>query len=101
MMQDFLTFKTFISPTVLTIMYSFGLFIMPLFAWFVMSKVKKYIPSQIMDLKNQAFSQMRRQDKVKMILFALLMLLCMEICWRMMFEFLIAYMQMRDALVSG
>jgi len=99
-MQDFLTFKTFISPTVLTIMYSFGLFIMPLFAWFVMSKVKKYIPTQIIDFKNQTFSQMRLQDKVKVILFALLMLLCMEICWRMMFEFLIAYMQIRDVLVS-
>jgi len=101
MMQDFLTFKTFISPTVLTIMYIFGLFIMPLFAWFAMSKVKKYIPSQIFDFKNQAFSKMRHKDKVKVILFALLMLLCMEICWRMMFEFLIAYMQMHDALVKG
>jgi uncharacterized BrkB/YihY/UPF0761 family membrane protein len=99
-MQDFLTFKTFISPTVLTIMYSFGLFIMPIFAWFVISKVKKYIPSQIIDFKNKAFSQMRLQDKVKVILFALLMLLCMEICWRMMFEFLIAYMQIHDALVN-
>jgi uncharacterized BrkB/YihY/UPF0761 family membrane protein len=98
-MQDFLTFKTFISPTVLTIMYSFGLFIMPIFAWFVISKVKKYIPSQIIEFKNKAFSQMRLQDKVKVIFFALLMLLCMEICWRMMFEFLIAYMQMHDALV--
>jgi uncharacterized BrkB/YihY/UPF0761 family membrane protein len=99
-MQDFLTFKTFISPTVLTIMYSFGLFIMPIFAWFVISKVKKYIPSQIIDFKNKAFSQMRLQNKVKVILFALLMLLCMEICWRMMFEFLIAYMQMHDVLVN-
>jgi uncharacterized BrkB/YihY/UPF0761 family membrane protein len=98
-MQDFLTFKTFISPTVLTIMYSFGLFIMPIFTWFVISKVKKYIPSQIIEFKNKAFSQMRLQDKVKVIFFALLMLLCMEICWRMMFEFLIAYMQMHDALV--
>ena len=98
-MQDFLTFKTFISPTVLTIMYSFGLFVMPLFLWYVMSKVKKYIPSQIIDFKNQTFSQMRRQDKVKVILVALLMLLCMEICWRMMFEFLIAYMQIRDVLM--
>jgi len=69
---------------------------MPFFAWFVMSKVKKHIPSQIIDFKNQAFSQMRLKDKVKVILFALLMLLCMEICWR-----IIAYMQMRDVLVSG
>jgi len=101
MMQDFLTFKTFISPTVLTIIYSCGLFIMPFFAWFVMSKVKKYIPSQIINFKNQTFSQMRSQDKAKVILFTLLMLLCMEICWRMMFEFLIAYMQIRDVLVNG
>ena len=100
-MQDFLTFKTFISPTVLIIMYSIGLFVMPLFAWYVVTKIKKYIPSEVIHLKNRAFSQMRLQDKVKVILFALLMLLCMEICWRMMFEFLIAYMQMHDALVNG
>jgi hypothetical protein len=100
-MQDFLTFKTFISPTILTMMYSFGFFVMPLFAWLVMSKVKKYIPSQIIDFKNQTFSKMRLEDKMKVILFALLMLLCMEICWRMMFEFLIAYMQIHDALVKA
>jgi len=98
-MQDFLTFKTFISPTVLIVIYTVGLFVMPLFAWYVVTKVKKYLPTEIIDLKNRAFSQMRLQDKVKVILFALLMLLCMEICWRMMFEFLIAYMQIRDALV--
>ena len=97
-MQDFLTFKTFISPSVLIIMYSIGLFVMPLLAWFAMLKVKKYIPSQIIDFKNKAFSKIRLQDKVKMALFAFFMLLCMEICWRMMFEFLIAYMQIRDAL---
>lgn len=30
----------------------------------------------------------------------LLFFICMEIMWRMMFEFLIAYLQMREALME-
>ena len=99
-MQDFLTFKTFISPTVLIVMYIFGAIIMPLMAWWMALKVRKYLPSEVESIKKSLFSKMRLRDKVILISMALLMLLCMEICWRMMFEFLIAYMQIHDVLVG-
>ena len=99
-MQDFLTFKTFVSPTVLIVMYIFGALIMPLIAWLMAIKVRKYLPSDIVSIKNNLFSKMSSRDKSILIGISLLMLLCMEICWRMLFEFLIAYMQIRDVLVG-
>jgi len=99
-MQDFLTFKTFISPTILMIMYIFGAIVMPAIAWWMALKVRKYLPSKIEQMKKSLFSKMRVRDKAILIGMALCMLLCMEICWRMMFEFLIAYMQIRDVLVT-
>ena len=99
-MQDFLTFKTFISPTVLIIMYFFGVFVMPFIAWWMSLKIKKYFPLEMESFKSNIFSKMRLKDKIIWISIVLLILFFMEICWRMMFEFLIAYMQIRDVLVG-
>jgi len=100
-MQDFLTFKTFISPTILIVMYILGATIMPLLAWWMALKVRKYFPSKVESMKKSLFFKMRLRDKVILMSIALLLLLCMEICWRMMFEFLIAYMQIHDVLVGA
>ncbi|MCP4933597.1 MAG: DUF4282 domain-containing protein [bacterium] len=35
-----------------------------------------------------------------MILLFIWLFIFMELCWRLLFEFMIAYMQMRDALLS-
>ena len=99
-MQDFLTFKTFISPTVLMVMYILGVFLMPIMAWWMAMKVRKYLPSEVVSIKNSVFSKLNLRDKIIVAVMVLFILLCMEVCWRMMFEFLIAYMQIRDVLVG-
>jgi hypothetical protein len=38
--------------------------------------------------------------KIKIFILALALFIFLEILWRMMFEFLIAFLQMRDALVA-
>ncbi|MDY0117497.1 MAG: DUF4282 domain-containing protein, partial [Sulfurimonadaceae bacterium] len=40
------------------------------------------------------------KQKSGFILFLIIAFLLMELFWRMLFEFLIAYMQMRDAIVG-
>jgi len=99
-MQDFLTFKTFISPSILTMMYLFGVFVMPFLLWRIFKKAEAYFPKTLQQFSHKAWQTLSVEEKIKLIFLFFAMLLCMEICWRMMFEFLIAYMQIREALVG-
>ena len=93
MILDFLTFKTFITPTVLIIFYIIGAFIIPLFSWSIKIWVqRKYF-------KNIKFNI---NIKYKLLAYTIFILcfLCMEIFWRIAFEFMIAYFDMHDALMK-
>ncbi len=101
--MDFLTFKTFLSINTLIVFYYIGAIVLPVLVWSLSAWIlQKY---KIIDFVNQhkkrltgkPFSKSRR---VKVILLSIWLFLFMELCWRMLFEFLIAYMQMRDALLS-
>jgi len=102
-MQDFITFKTFISPTMLLLFYYIGAVVMPIFAWLACRwlmekntvlkeehKVSKHIAKRSMNLKYRLI----------FIFLFIIIFLFMQIIWRMIFEFLIAYMQIRDVLVA-
>ena len=92
MILDFLTFKTFITPTVLIVFYIIGAFIIPLFSWFIKIWIqKKYF-------KNIQFNI---ETKYKLLAYTIFILcfLCMELFWRMAFEVIIAYFNMHDALL--
>ncbi len=112
---DFLDFRLFISPAFLFIFYYLGALVMPFAGWRLASSVKqkywlvtdavesgnnaiKKIDSadqRTFDMKLLSFPEKLRLSTVAVILFVLL-----EIMWRMMFEFLMAYFQIRDALVG-
>jgi len=100
---DFLNFKFFISPYVLIAFYYIGAIAVPVGSWFFASWIiRKYsIASDIYESGKETFKNITR-TKDRMLLYALFILffICMEIMWRMMFEFLIAYLQMRDALMA-
>ena len=87
-MQDFLTFQTFITPKILLIFYTIGALIVPLFGWYLL----RY-------LKRRFFPDLVIPKKIYLYLVMLLCLLCMELFWRMIFEVMIAYFDMHDALM--
>jgi hypothetical protein len=87
-MWDFLTFQSFITPKVLTLFYYIGAVLMPLLGW-----------SMMRWLKHRYFPDFIPPKRFYLYLIALLCFLCMELFWRMMFEFLIAYFDMHDALM--
>lgn len=91
-MQDFLTFKTFITPSLLLIFYYVGAILMPIVSWKTIKYLKKH---STINISNLIF---KRYFHISLGFF--LLLLCMEIFWRMMFEFLIAYFNMHEALVN-
>ena len=98
---DFLSFKSFISPSILILCYYCGALLMPIFmlgsAFWVRRKMREQ------GFAAQNLSLWTRWASHRNLLIALLifvgMFLMMQIAWRMMFEFMLAYFQMRDALL--
>ena len=83
-MIDFLTFKTFITPTILIFFYYIGAILVPIFIY----RRQKFI------LKKLAINHYS-----KTILIAIFIML--EIMWRMMFEVMIGYFQIHNALMHN
>ena len=80
---DIVTFKTMISKPMLFIFYYLGAILAPFFIY-------KYTQSIYKPVQN---------NFTKVFALFVGMFIFMEILWRMMFEFLIAFLQIRDALV--
>ena len=102
--MDFLTFKSFISTEVLIAFYYIGALILPIAIWFLSTwLIAKYqfINTTYENGKELIWKTLTTKQKTKLITFFVFSFLFMELFWRMMFEFLIAYMQIRDALVSA
>ena len=102
-MQDFLTFKTFLSIDILILSYYIGAVIIPIAMW--LSKAYLQRKFQILDRFNtfllNLFGTMSLKRKVLSILLFILMFISMEIVWRMCFEMMIGYFQMIEALKQG
>jgi hypothetical protein len=101
--MDFLTFKSFISIETLIVFYYMGAIVMPIglflsLAWFIQKF--SLVKNSLEQGKKQLWSRLTGLQKFKTLLFLIAIFLFMELFWRMLFEFLIAYMQIRDALVT-
>ena len=80
---DIITFKTMISKQMLFIFYYLGALVVPFIIYTYTKSIYKPVQNNF--------------PKVFMIFISVFIF--MEILWRMMFEFLIAFLQIRDALV--
>jgi len=101
--MDFLTFKTFISTKTLIIFYYIGAIVLPIFSWLLFSwLIQKYklLDTSYKSGKELFWKLMSKKQQSKFIAFFVVFFLFMELIWRMLFEFLIAYMQIRDALLN-
>lgn len=101
-MMDFLTFKKFISPTVLIVFYYIGAVLIPLAIFllrkWIIRKINTFYSAEQM-LQKMLLSALTTKQKAQLLFAFILCFLCMELFWRMLFEYLIAYMQIRDALI--
>lgn len=96
-MQDFLTFHTFITPTLLLIIYYIGALVIPVLGWYFTFWVKK---AYLSDVSKAVTNRTTPKQRFNLFMIFFVTLLCMEIFWRMIFEFLIAYFDMHDALMK-
>lgn len=96
-MIDFLTFQTFITPSLLILMYYIGALVIPLFAWYLTIWLKNKYYSHLSTTTQNRLNNTQRFFTYTLVLVCILF---MEILWRMMFEFFIAYFDMHDALMK-
>ena len=100
-MQDFLTFETFITPTLLIFIYYIGVILIPIVSWYLASWIKKTYFSDIYEkMKEQIRTYTTSKQRLYMTIAFLFCFLCMELFWRVMFEFFIAYFDIHDALMK-
>jgi hypothetical protein len=100
---DFLSFRTLVSQQVLIVFYYLGAVGMPLAAWvsarYLLGRFE--LARDAYDTGKQLLSAaLPRRHRPLMLVLFLIAFLFLELLWRMLFEYLIAFMQMRDALVG-
>ena len=101
--MDFLTFKSFISIKALIIFYYIGALILPVGLWLLIDwLIRKYdfFDAIYKKGKEAIWKSLNKKQQIKLLMFFIVIFLFMELFWRMLFEFLIAYMQIRDALIQ-
>ena len=98
---DFLSFKTFITPSILIGCYYLGALGVPLFMIGMFIWARHEAGKQGFAPENYSLWQRwaTHQNQLIVLVMFVGMFICMEMGWRMMFEFMLAYFQMRDALV--
>lgn len=100
---DFLTFRTMISEQVLIVFYYLGAAGMPLAAWlsaaYLMRRCNPGRDAYALSKHLFVMSVPKRRRVQAIALFAAAFMF-MELMWRLMFEYLIAFMQIREALVG-
>lgn len=76
---------------------------LPIGVWLLLTwLIRKYklVDTTYKNGKEIIWKSLNRKQQTKLIVFFVTSFLFMELFWRMFFEFLIAYMQMRDALLQ-
>ena len=90
-MWDILTFNTFITQKVLILIYYLGAIGVPV----LMFVYRKTLLSKFQFLKK---IEPRYKTNTKTVITFIILFLCMELFWRMMFEMIIGYFDMHDYL---
>ncbi|HEO99162.1 MAG TPA: DUF4282 domain-containing protein [Epsilonproteobacteria bacterium] len=103
-MMEFLSFERFISIKVLILFYYIGAVIMPvgvfIFGKQLLSRFH-FFDTAYQRGKEIVWNALTGRQKIKALIALLTCFIFMELFWRMLFEFLIAYMQIRDAMVHA
>ncbi len=96
---DFLNFNVFVSPCILKTLYFLGAAILPVVGWRALQKARSRHPGVEAFFSAANSAAGTRVRFLRWVIFAFAVI-CAEMLWRIIFEYLIAYLQMRDALIK-
>ena len=99
-MYDDLVFNKFIAQDILIVFYYFGVIVMPILLWYARSYfIKKVLLiKEIENFVGSYYAKLSSSDKRKVWLTFIALFICMQLCWRMIFEMMIGYFDMHDYL---
>ena len=95
-----LTFRILVTPSVLLLVYYLGALGMPLLVMQLLRLARQRAPQLFEAIGALSEAGLPREERWKVVLAFWVVFLLMELAWRMMFEFMLAYFQMREALMS-
>lgn len=101
--MDFFTFKRFLSIETLIVFYYIGALILPVIIWlYAKPLIKKFnlISGLYFKEKECLWELLDKRQKIKLIGFSIPIFIFAQLLWRILFEFLIAFMRMREALLQ-
>ena len=99
-MKDILTFNTFITQDVLVFFYYIGAVLMPVVLYFFKDYLIEHVSflKTINDKLHTFYGSFSSKRKIVFWMMFITIFLCMELCWRMMFEAMIGYFDMHNDL---
>ena len=99
-MYDYLVFNKFIAQDILMVSYYFGMIVMPMLLWYARSYLIKKVLfiQEVENFVGSYYTKLSPQEKRKVWLVSIILFICMQLCWRMMFEMMIGYFDMHDYL---
>ncbi len=99
-MHDILVFNTFITQHVLIVFYYIGAVLMPIVLFMFRKELIARVAffKRINDRLKAFYGTFTTGQKTVFWLVFITVFLCMELCWRMVFEAMIGYFDMHDYL---
>jgi len=105
LLMDFLSFRVLLTPSILVLIYYAGAIALPLAGWWTYLKLRGSAGGLAIQSKGHLrdaaeASEAARRWKKRLIVLAVLIFIMMELGWRILIEFFIAYFQMHNALMN-
>lgn len=100
---DILSFRVLITPSVLVFLYYFGAIVIPIASWFYFApyvrKARAAVEEHLVESKIVQSLKKSNFDG-RFWFYAVVIFIFMQLAWRIMFEFFIAYFQMHNSLMA-
>lgn len=97
---DFLAFRNILSPAVLPVFYVLGAAGIPFGMWLAVKRSLSFLEKQVPEPhRAEAEDAPARRYNGRILSWFALLFMVTEILWRILFEYLVAFLQMRDALL--
>ena len=101
LLWDFLSFRVLMTPAILVVVYYFGAIVVPLAIILLLQNARQAAGDIPMATRRGRLRESFLGDhRGKLVVAGVLLFIMMEIFWRMMFEFFIAYFQIHNALMG-
>jgi len=97
---DFLSFRHFIGPAVLPFCYILGAAGIPFGVWLAAKRTERFLGKRVPEHHRAEEGHASHHGyRGRIVSFFALLFVISEILWRILFEFLVAFLQMREALL--